>query len=216
MAALGTIFASMTAAQIAGMAFGVGSTLFTIMGQISQGLAAKAAGENEAVLLRHKAAIAERSAEAKEQLAGQERAVSHRAAIEERRQGRLVSSEAQAIAAASGGGALDPTIINLLADVETETDFRAETALFEGEEAARGLEFGAAIDRAGGQGDLFAAQAAIRAGRAARNRSFLRATGTLFERGGESLFDRFATRKDKQRLSRSRGSSPFTEDFSFR
>lgn len=172
--------------------FAVASTIITIMGQIAGGQAAKAAAENEAVALRHRAALAERSAEAKEQAAGQERAVSQREAIEQRRQGKFVESRVQAISAASGAGALDPTIVGILGDIGRETDIRAETALFEGEEAARGLEFGAAIDRAGGAGDLFAAEAAIRAGRSARNRSFLAAAGTLFERG-ESLSDRFST-----------------------
>ena len=222
MAGIGTIFASLTAAEIAGAAFGVGSTLFTIMGQIAQGQAQKAAGEAQAVALRHRAALAERAAEAKEQKAGQERAVSQREAIEQRRRGGLVESRVQAISAASGAGALDPTIVGILGDIGRETDIRAETALFEGEEAARGLEFGAAIDRAGGHGDIFAAEAAVRAGRAARNRSFLTAGGTLFGgvsskkqkefaakdtllEGSSSLFDRFASPKDKRRFG-------FTED----
>ncbi len=201
-------------------ASGILSTVFTIMGFIAQGQAQKAAGENQAVALRHRAALGERAAEAKEQRAGQERAVSQREAIEQRRRGKFVESRVQAISAASGAGALDPTIIGILGDIGRETDIRAESALFEGEEAARGLEFGAAIDRAGGQGDIFAAEAAIRAGRAARSRSFLKAGGslfsfgsptvekqkafaakdTLFERGGSSLFDRFASPKDKRRF----------------
>ena len=173
----------------------------TIMGQIAGGQAAKAAAENEAVALRHRAALAERAAEAKEQAAGQERAVSQRAAIEQRRRGEFVESRVQAISAASGAGALDPTIVGILGDIGRETDIRAETALFEGEEAARGLEFGAAIDRAGGAGDLFAADAALRAGRSARSRSFLAASGTLLE-GAESLFDKFSTPKDRAVVSR--------------
>ena len=196
-----------------GPLFAIASAAFTIVGQIAQGQAAKAAGEAQAVAFRHRAALSERAAEAKEQAAGQQRAISQRAAIEQRRQGGLVESRVQALSAASGAGALDPTIVGILGDIGRETDIRAETALFEGEEAARGLEFGADIDRAGGQGDIFAAEAAIRAGRAARGRSFLKAGGTLFggpapkdtlfERG-ESLFDRFSTPKDRDIISRGR------------
>ena len=185
----------------AGDALLAASTLIGVIGGIAGGQAQRAAANNQAVAARHRAALAERAAEAKEQAAGQERAVSQRAAIEQRRQGGFVESRVQAIAAASGAGALDPTIVGILGDIGIETDLRAETALFEGEEAARGLEFGADIDRAGGAGELFAADAAIRAGRSARNRSFLAASGTLLE-GTESLFDRFSTPKDKQRLTR--------------
>ena len=73
--------------------------------------------------------------------AGKERASSQRAAIEERRQAKKVSSRALALAAASGGGASDPSVINNIAEIEGEGEYRALTALYNGEEAARGQEF---------------------------------------------------------------------------
>jgi len=72
--------------------------------------------------------------------AGTERAISQRSAMEERRQARLVASRGVAVAAASGGGVDDPTVVNLLADIEGEGEYRALTALYNGEEEARGLE----------------------------------------------------------------------------
>lgn len=72
--------------------------------------------------------------------AGAERATSQRSAMEERRQARLTASTALARAAASGAGASDPTVINLIAGLEGEGEFRALTQLYNGEEEARGLE----------------------------------------------------------------------------
>lgn len=72
--------------------------------------------------------------------AGDARAVSQRDAIEQRRQARLVESRGLAVAAASGGGADDPTVVNLLANVAGEGEYRALTALYNGESDARGLE----------------------------------------------------------------------------
>lgn len=72
--------------------------------------------------------------------AGSTRATSQRQAMDERRQARLASSRALALSAASGG-ASDPTVVNILANLEGEGEYRALTALYNGEEEARGLEF---------------------------------------------------------------------------
>jgi hypothetical protein len=72
--------------------------------------------------------------------AGQERAMSQREAMEERRQARLLASRGLAVAAASGGGADDPSVVNTLADIEAEGEFRALSQLFTGESEARGME----------------------------------------------------------------------------
>lgn len=53
------------------------------------------------------------------------------------RQGRLQESRALAVAAASGGGAADPTVIKRMADLRGEGEFNALSALYEGESAAR-------------------------------------------------------------------------------
>jgi hypothetical protein len=94
-------------------------------GQIYAGLAGQDAKASEASQLRY--------------AAGAARASSQRAAAEERRQARLVQSRGLAVAAASGGGASDPTVVNTLADVAAEGEYRALTALYEGSEKSIGL-----------------------------------------------------------------------------
>ncbi|KKN80686.1 hypothetical protein LCGC14_0327780 [marine sediment metagenome] len=180
-----------TYAVTAGDVMMVASTLIGVVGQMQQASAQQAAGQAQAAAAAHRAAIANRQAQVMEQQAGQERAVSQRAAQEERRRGRFVSSRVQALSAASGAGALDPTIVGILGDIGTEEETRALTALYEGEERARGLEYGATLERAGGAGALFAGQAARRAGRSAAARSRLSAAGTLLE-GGSSLFAKYS------------------------
>lgn len=114
------------------------------------------------------------------QNAGQERASSQRAATEERRQKRLVESRAQAVAAASGGGASDPTVVDIMGDLETQGEYKALTALWDGEERARGLEGAASAKKA--QGSM------------ALTQGLIGAAGTFLQ-GGESLFDKYATKK---------------------
>lgn len=79
-------------------------------------------------------------------MAGQERASSQRRAIEARRQSRLLQSRALAVGAATGG-ASDPTVVNILARLEGEGEYRALTALYEGEEEARSKEMQARARR---------------------------------------------------------------------
>lgn len=73
-------------------------------------------------------------------MAGSERATAQRASIEERKRVRLLESRARAVAASSGAGASDPTVLNVMADLEAEGEYRALTRLYEGETAAGSLE----------------------------------------------------------------------------
>jgi hypothetical protein len=107
--------------------------------------------------------------------AGSDRASSQRAAAEERRRGRYTSSRALALAAASGGGADDPSIINNLADIEGEAEYRALTAMYEGETEAQGKEAQAKANRRGA--------------RATKKAGFLKAAGTILS-AGSSIADR--------------------------
>lgn len=66
-------------------------------------------------------------------------ASSQREAEEIRRQKRLLQSRAQAVAAFSGGDTTDFSVVDALADIEQEGEFRALTALYEGKSAAAGL-----------------------------------------------------------------------------
>lgn len=72
--------------------------------------------------------------------AGQTRATSQRAANEERRRGRLLESRARALAAKSGAGVTDPTVIKLMDELSAEGEYRALTRMYEGETEAQSME----------------------------------------------------------------------------
>src|SRR3990167_9093005 len=128
------------AAPTIAMASMAASTLIGGFSALQQGQAQRQAGEAQNRAAQYQAQLRNAQAAAMEQGAGQERAAAQRGAIEQQRQGRLVGSRAQAIAAASGGGALDPSIVNLMGDLGSEADFPAAPALYTGEDRARSLE----------------------------------------------------------------------------
>lgn len=110
----------MAGMQIAGQLIQAGGT---IMG----GMAANDAAKAEAKQL--------------EQAAGQERAKAQRVAENERRRGEFAQSRGQALAAASGGDALDPTVLDVQGGIFHESEYNALMGLQTGEERARGLEY---------------------------------------------------------------------------
>ena len=91
--------------------------------------------------------LAQFKAQQLEQKAGQERAVSQRKAESVRRSAKYAESRALALAAASGGGASDPTVVNIMAGIVSEGEIAAQSALYEGEEQARGSEMSASASR---------------------------------------------------------------------
>ncbi len=109
--------------------------------------------------------------------AGLERASSQRAAMEERRQARLAASRALTVAAASGGGVDDPTVLNALAGIEGEGEYRALSALYEGNESASGMEAEAQARRRG-------AKSTKRAGLIKAGSSILSSGSSLYDRYG--------------------------------
>lgn len=111
--------------------------------------------------------------------AGTDRASSQRRAIEERRQARLAQSRALAVAAASGG-ADDPSVVNAIAGIEGEGEYRALSALYEGETEARSKEAQAAANRRGAK-DVKTAGA-------------LKAATSIIGMGS-SLYDRYGGKK---------------------
>ncbi len=108
--------------------------------------------------------------------AGLERASSQRQAIDEKRQARLASSRALAVAAASGAGADDPTVVNAIAGIEGEGEYRALTALYNADQEALGMEAQAKANR--------------RAAKATKTAGLLKGAGTILS-AGSSLYDRF-------------------------
>jgi hypothetical protein len=115
----------------------VAGTLLSATGSVLGGKATNKASKVEAAALRRQA--------------GQTRASSQREAIEQRRDADLAQSRALALAAAGGGGASDPTVVDIISDLEGEGEYRALTALFNGEEQARGLEDEALAARKAGK-----------------------------------------------------------------
>jgi hypothetical protein len=99
---------------------------------------------------------AKAQAKAMEVRAGEERAVSQREAIRRSKEAKMVMSRQQAVAASSGGGAGDPTVVNLMSGVGAEGKYQSGVALYEGETKGRGLEFDADIRRMEGRQALFA------------------------------------------------------------
>lgn len=99
-----------------------------------------------------------------------EAAISQRVAESERKKARLLQSRVKALAAASGAGASDPTIIDIMGDIEREGEIRALDALYEGRTAAEGLRFASGIRR--------------REGREGRRAGTISAVGDLFSAGG--------------------------------
>lgn len=108
--------------------------------------------------------------------AGLERASSQRAAIDERRQARLVASRGLALAAASGGGADDPSVVNALAGIEGEGEYRALTALYNGDQSAAGMEADAAAKRRGAK--------------SVKTAGLIKAAGSILSTGA-SVYDRY-------------------------
>lgn len=134
-------------------------------------------------IARRKRAAAEFEAGQLEQQAGQTEAASQRTRLEEDRQGRLVQSRAIALAAASGASASDPTVMKIVSGIASESAYRQNVALYEGEEKARQLRIGAAADRF--SGDIGAA-ASLSQGRALS----LQAAGSAVS-SGSSMFARY-------------------------
>lgn len=118
-------------------------------------------------------------------------AVSQRAAQEANRQTDIQASRALAVAAASGGGVSDPTIVKLISNVKGEGAYRAAVAMYEGDARARKLRLEAAAGRLSG---AYAAEEG-----AATNVAYtLGAIGAGFKAGaklyGRTLYDRYGNR----------------------
>jgi hypothetical protein len=156
----------------------VAGTLVKAVGQFQAGIAANSQAKLEAKQM--------------EIAAGQERAASQRAAFEERRQSRIVLSNAQAAAAASGAGTTDPSVLNITSSLAGEGEYRALTRMYEGEQSARNYETSAGFRR-------YEGKQAARAGR-------IGAMTTLLE-GGSSLYQRYGGGGGSQAAS-GMGSSP--------
>jgi hypothetical protein len=105
-------------------------------------------------------------------------AVSQRGAAEEKRQAGLAASRALAVAAASGGGASDPTVMKIISDITGIGSYRSSVVLYEGEERARQMRVAAVARRMEGA-------AGLQGGQAAQKAYNTLAYGNLFTGAGE-------------------------------
>jgi hypothetical protein len=92
-------------------------------------------------------------AAARERDANQAQVEAQAEAAKDRRRAKLVRSRALAVAGASGAGVSDPGVSDILADIETDGEMNALTALASGDYLARGLRSGA--DSARRQGSAY-------------------------------------------------------------
>lgn len=97
---------------------GLVGTVLTAGGQM-------AAGRQQADAEKYQAALAKQNAT-------QIEATSQRQAIEERRKASFAVSRARALAAASGGGATDPTVMNIEAGLAGQGEYNALSKLYSG------------------------------------------------------------------------------------
>jgi hypothetical protein len=154
----------------------LGGTFLQIMAQREAGRIARIRGEQARVSAEFDAFEAERRG-------GAAIAISERQALEEERQGRLLASRALAVAAASGAGVSDPTMVRVIANAHGEAAYRASVALYEGEAKDRQLRTEAAMGRLSG----WEAQAE---GAARQEGAVLGMLGTA-AKAGATLYDRY-------------------------
>lgn len=122
---------------------GIIGTYFQVQGMREAGREARIRGEMQKAAFQFEAFEADRRA-------GASIAISQRQALEETRQANLVASRALAVAAASGAGVSDPTMVRVIANARGEGAVRAATALYEGSAHARQLRTEAAMGRLSG------------------------------------------------------------------
>jgi hypothetical protein len=127
----------MTGLEILGLA----GTALSAVGTVAGGVAAK----NQA----------EAQAQAAERQANEVQAASQREAIQRSREAKLLISRQTALAAASGGGAADPSILTNAGNIAARGKFNADSALYEGSAAAAGLQDTAAVSRWQGRQEMF-------------------------------------------------------------
>jgi hypothetical protein len=166
-----------TALMVASTAIG---TVGSLVGASASASAAKDEGKAQE-------AMAEYHASQLRYKAGQERASSQKAAEGERRRGKLAQSRAKAVAAASGGGATAPTVMDILGRLRGQGEYNAQVALYEGEEAAKGLEGQA--DAAIAQGKYARAAGDYRS-KFTKRMSYVQAAGNLAE-GASTFYSKY-------------------------
>jgi hypothetical protein len=112
---------------------GVGASVLSGVGSLMSASATAEAQRAEAAML--------------ERQAGETNAAAQRNAERKRKEAALINSRQQAVAAKSGGGATDPTVLDLMAGVAGEGDLQARSIQYEGAERGASLSYQAALKR---------------------------------------------------------------------
>lgn len=126
-----------TLALVASAGAGLAGTVASARAQKEQGEAAQRASEMEAA--------------AREREAREREAASQREAISQQKKTDLALSRQQAVAAGSGAGATDATVLDLMGDVAAAGEYNERSALYEGTASARGLDEAADLARFKGE-----------------------------------------------------------------
>lgn len=137
-----------------------------VLGYLASALAAYGSYESGQEAKRQAQAQAvEREFEADQldQIALGEKAAGQRRAAVERRKARFLESRALAFAARDGG-ASDPTVVDIISDIEAEGSYNAAVAMYEADERAKQARMAAAARRFEGANALIAGRSAERAG----------------------------------------------------
>ena len=159
----------------------IAGSITSYMGNQRSAAAAEATGQRQATASQFQAAQLEQNA-------GQAIAASQLQAAEQQRQARLLTSRALAVTAASGGGATDPTITNIISKISGEGAYRSALALYQGEDRARLLRMDAEGKRYEAGMALESASAKASAYRTAATASLLSGAGSLFGKYGMGGF----------------------------
>lgn len=115
-------------------------TAMNVIGGLKAADAAEQQGADRSMALEYEATLLAQNADAA-------RAASQREAMDVTQKTRLMISRSIAVAAASGGGASDPTVADIVADIAGAGAYRQAVALYGGEDKARALNATAAGKR---------------------------------------------------------------------
>lgn len=140
----------------------VGSTLLSAKSSRDSAKAAQKAAKYEALQL--------------DKLANQQEAAGGREAIEIRRQGEVLKSDAKVAMAGSGGVTDDVGAVKTLSDIHGVVNYNALAALFEAKQTAQQTRESAKVVRKGGR-------AAAAAGKAESNATLLRGASSIYNTG---------------------------------
>lgn len=157
-------------------ALSVGGSLLSAFGQQQQGASQREVGQRSLELAQFQAGQLRQNANSS-------LGAAQRSATDIQRNADYVASHALAVAAASGGGASDPTVINLIAQTQGEAAYRKSVALYQGDEQARAMRMQA-------DAGIYGGQMAVDKGNQIALASNIGAAATIM-RGGASLFSKY-------------------------